>query len=65
MKKTFTIIVLCIVFVIIYLLQINFFSWFTISGIRPNLYVIFILFIGLFCRKKNRCITSERYLVYL
>ena len=36
---------------VIYLLQANFFSWFSISGIMPNLFVIFILFIGLFGNK--------------
>ena len=52
MKKAILIIVLIIAFFIIYFLQANFFSWFTISGIKPNLFVIFILFIGLFAGKK-------------
>ncbi len=34
--------------ILIYILQANFFSWFHIAGIMPNLFVIFILFIGLF-----------------
>lgn len=34
--------------ILIYVLQANFFSWFHIAGIMPNLFVIFILFIGLF-----------------
>lgn len=33
---------------IIYFFQENFFSWFTIAGVMPNLFVIYILFIGLF-----------------
>ncbi len=33
---------------ILYFLQANFFSWFNIAGIMPNLFVILILFIGLF-----------------
>lgn len=33
---------------IIYFLQENFFDWFTIAGVMPNLFVIYILFIGLF-----------------
>lgn len=33
---------------IIYFLQENFFDWFTIAGIKPNLFVIYVLFIGLF-----------------
>ena len=52
MKKILTIIILCIVFVIIYLLQINLFSWFTIAGIKPNVFVILVLWIGLFTGRK-------------
>jgi len=52
MKKTLTIIILCIVFFIIYFLQINFFSWFTIAGVKPNLFVIFVLFIGLYTGRR-------------
>ena len=33
---------------IIFFLQSNFFSWFNIAGIKPNLFIIYILFIGLF-----------------
>ncbi len=52
MKKTIAIILLILSFFIIFFLQSNFFTWFTISGVMPNLYVIFILFIGLFAKKK-------------
>ena len=54
MKKTLTIIILCIVFVLIYLLQINLFNWFTIAGIKPNLFIILALFIGLYSGRKMR-----------
>lgn len=54
MKKTLTIIILCIVFVTIYLLEINLFTWFTIAGVKPNLFVIFALFIGLYTGRKMR-----------
>ena len=40
--------ILFIVFVILYFLQANVFSELTIAGIKPNLFVIFILVIGLF-----------------
>ena len=43
---------LLVVFLIIYFLQANFFSWFTIASIKPNLFIIYILFIGLFAGKK-------------
>lgn len=52
MKKVFVIICLLVVFLLIYFLQADFFSWFTIAGIKPNLFVIFILFVGLFAGKK-------------
>ena len=39
-------------FLIIYFIQTNLFSWFTIANVMPNLFVIFILCIGLFVGKK-------------
>lgn len=48
MKKIGVFILFFLVFLILYFLQANFFSWFTIAGIMPNLFIIFILFIGLF-----------------
>ena len=48
MKKTIINISLILTAILIYVLQANFFSWFHIAGIMPNLFVIFILFIGLF-----------------
>ncbi len=52
MKKTLTIVVLFIIFVIIYFLQSNFFNWFNIAGVKPNLFVILVLVIGLFTNKR-------------
>jgi len=52
MKKVLAIFLLILNFFIIFFLQSNFFTWFTISGVMPNLYIIFILFIGLFAKKK-------------
>lgn len=48
MKKAVINIALIIITLVIYFLQENFFSWFTIAGVMPNLFVIFVLFIGLF-----------------
>lgn len=48
MKKVTIHISLTIIAILIYYLQANFFSWFTIAGIMPNLFIIFVLFIGLF-----------------
>lgn len=48
MKKAFVILALIITFIIAYFLQSNFFSWFTIAGIKPNLFIILVLYIGLF-----------------
>lgn len=52
MKKAITILLLIISFLLVYVLQVNFFSWFTIAGIKPNLMIIFILFISLFAGMK-------------
>lgn len=51
MKKLLINILIIVTFIIIYLLQVNLFSSFTIAGIMPNIFVIFILFIGLFCSR--------------
>jgi len=48
LKKTVINIVLIITAIVVYYLQSNFFSWFNIAGIMPNLFVILVLFIGLF-----------------
>lgn len=52
MKKALSIILLILAFFITYFIQSNFFTWFTIAGIGPNLFVILVLFIGLFAGKK-------------
>lgn len=51
MKKTIINIGLILTAILIYILQANFFNWFNIAGVMPNLFVIFILFIGLFGSK--------------
>lgn len=48
MKKAISIIFIIITFYILYFLQINFFNWFNIAGIKPNLFIVLILYIGLF-----------------
>lgn len=52
MRKTIVIIALIITFFIIYFLQANFFSWFTIAGVKPNLFIILTIFISLFAGMK-------------
>ena len=49
MKKALSILCLILTFFIIYFLQANFFTWFNIATIMPNVYVILVLFIGLAC----------------
>lgn len=51
LKKTISIIGIIITFFLLYFLQINFFSWFNIAGIKPNLFVVLVLCIGLFIGK--------------
>ena len=48
MRKGMIIFFIILSFLIIYLLQVNFFSWFNLSGIKPNLFVLLVLIIGLF-----------------
>ena len=52
MKKVGIIIAFFAVFLCLYFLQANFFTWFTIADVMPNLFIIFLLFIGLFAGKK-------------
>lgn len=52
LKKAVAVIVLILMFFLIYFLQINFFDWFTIAGIKPNLFVIYVLIIGIFAGKR-------------
>ncbi len=52
MKNTLIIITTIFIFLILYFLQVNFFNWFTIAGISPNLFVILVLFLGLFAGKR-------------
>lgn len=52
MKKARDICFIILIFFIIYFLQSNFFVWFNIAGIMPNLFVVLIMLIGLFMKKK-------------
>lgn len=51
MKKFLINLTLVLLIFICYFLQSNFFSWFKIAGVMPNLFVILIVFIGLFGNK--------------
>lgn len=48
MRKLIINIILILLTFFIYFLQSNFFTWFNIAGIMPNLFIILVLFIGLF-----------------
>lgn len=52
MKKISDIFFIILIFFIIYFLQSNFFTWFNIAGIMPNMFIILIMLIGLFMKKK-------------
>lgn len=52
MKNTLIILAVVIVFIIIYFLQANFFIWFNIAGVMPNLFVILVMLISLFAGKR-------------
>lgn len=51
MRRVLSIIIIFLIFILIYLLQSNFFNWFTIAGVKPNLFIILSLFIGIFIGK--------------
>lgn len=51
MKKVLSNILFITTILLIYYLQSNFFNWFTIAGVMPNIFIIFVLFIGLFTNK--------------
>lgn len=48
MKKVLIGILLFLVFIFIYFLEVDFFPLIPIAGIIPNLFIVFILFVGLF-----------------
>jgi len=52
MKNIGVAIVSFIVFLIIYFLQINFFSWFNLASVKPNLFVVLTIFLGLYAGDK-------------
>ena len=58
MKKVIINVVLVLLTFVIYFLQSNFFNWFTIAGIMPNLFVIFVLFVGLFGNRNMTIVYS-------
>ena len=51
MRKTVIALGLILIFFIVFFLQANIFSSFTIAGITPNLFVIYVLFIVLFANQ--------------
>lgn len=53
MKKVIDFFWIALIFFIIYFLQSNFFIWFNIAGVMPNLFIILIMLIGLFIKKKS------------
>lgn len=65
MKKAGIILLFILLFFVLYFLQANFFTWFTIAGVKPNLFVIYILFIGLFAGKKIGAVLGLLLGIYL
>ena len=52
MNKKVTTILLILISLIIYFIQKNIFSKITIAGVMPNLFIIYILFLGLYTNSK-------------
>ncbi len=65
MKNLIVAIVSFIVFLIIYFLQINFFTWFNIAGIKPNLFVMLVLFLGLYTGERNGLFSGIVYGLFI
>ncbi len=51
MKKILSTIIIFLIFILIYFLQSNLFNWFNIAGVKPNLFIILALIVGLFAGK--------------
>ena len=52
MKKFLIGLLMYFIFILLYFIQADFFNWFTIAGVGPNIFIIFILFLGLFTDNK-------------
>lgn len=65
MKKIIINISLIIVFIIIYLLQTTFFTSFTIAEIKPNLFIILMLYIGLYMGRSYGIIYGIIYGIFI
>ena len=65
MKKILIHISLVITFIVIYFLQTNFFSHFTIAGVMPNMLVILMLYIGLYAGRTMGVIYGIIYGIFL
>lgn len=65
MRKVLSVLAFILLFFIIYFLQLNFFSWFDIANVKPNLFVVLILFIGLFADKKIAAVFGFFMGIYL
>lgn len=50
-KKFIINLLLILTFIITYILHANLFTWFRIAGVMPNLFVILVLFIGLYSHR--------------
>ena len=51
MKKILSTIIIFLILILIYFLQSNLFNWFNIAGVKPNLFIILALIVGLFVGK--------------
>lgn len=65
LKKVVSILGVILTFFIIYFLQVNFFSWFNIAGVKPNLFIVLILFIGMFLGKNYAIPLGVVFGIYL
>jgi len=52
LKKVRIVLFIIAIYLFIYFLQVNFFSWFNIRGVQPNLVAVLVLFIGLYTNSR-------------
>ena len=65
MKKVLIHLALIIICIVIYLVQTIFFTNFTIAGVMPNLFVIFMLYIGLYMGRSMGVIYGIMYGIFI
>ena len=65
MKKVIIHVSLIMIFIIVYILQATVFTNFTIAGVKPNIFIILILYIGLYMGRSSGIIYGIIYGIFI